>query len=149
MVKITTYSPEETHALGMKLGELLQAGNLCTLEGDLGAGKTTFTKGIGKGLGVSRNINSPTFTIVKEYQGRLPFVHMDAYRMEDTEEDLGFEEYFYGNGVTVVEWAQMIQEQLPAQRLDITIERQSDEVRVFYFMPKGEIYQDICKELEQ
>ena len=148
MVKITTYSPEETNALGVKLGLLLQPGNLCTLEGDLGAGKTTFTKGIGKGLGVSRNINSPTFTIVKEYQGRMPFVHMDAYRMENAKEDLGFDEYFYGDGVTVVEWPQMIVDQLPTERLEIVIERVSDKERIFYFVPKGTVYQEICKGLQ-
>ncbi len=148
MIKITTSSPEETYALGMKLGALLKSGNICTLTGDLGAGKTTFTRGLGKGLGVSRNINSPTFTIVKEYQGRMPFIHMDAYRLTDAEEDLGFAEYFYGEGVTVIEWPQKIAAQIPAERLEITIACESDTVRVFHLVPKGEVYQEICKELE-
>ena len=148
MIQIQTNHVEETHALGIKLGELLTAGSVCTLAGELGVGKTTFTKGIGKGLGVTKNMNSPTFTIVKEYKGRLPLIHMDVYRMEDAEEDLGFDEYFYGEGVTIIEWAQMIREQLPEQRLDITIKRISDEVRIFLFEPKGEKYVQLCEELK-
>ena len=81
----------------------------------MGAGKTTFTKGLAEGLGNHRNVNSPTFTIIKEYQGRLPLYHMDVYRVEDSFEDLGFEEYFKGGGVTVVEWAHLIEDQLPEE----------------------------------
>lgn len=149
MIQIQTNHMDETHALGIRLGELLTAGSVCTLEGDLGAGKTTFTKGIGEGLGVTKNINSPTFTIVKEYQGRLPLIHMDVYRMENAEEDLGFDEYFYGEGVTIIEWAQMIQDQLPEERLDITITRISDEARRFVFEPKGKKYVQLCEELKE
>lgn len=94
-----------------KLGSLLQPGDVLALEGDLGAGKTTFTKGLAKGLDIKRNVNSPTFTIIKEYHGRLPLYHMDVYRVEDSFEDLGFDEYFDGNGVTVVEWAHLVKEQ--------------------------------------
>src|SRR5690606_26779599 len=90
-------SREHTYAIANKLGSLLQQGDVLLLEGDLGAGKTTFTKGIAVGLDITRNVNSPTFTIIKEYEGRLPLYHMDVYRVEDSSEDLGIDEYFYGN----------------------------------------------------
>ncbi|WJE16184.1 tRNA (adenosine(37)-N6)-threonylcarbamoyltransferase complex ATPase subunit type 1 TsaE [Halobacillus sp. ACCC02827] len=140
-------SAEETQRLAERLGERLVPGDLLTLEGDLGAGKTTFTKGLGKGLGVTRNINSPTFTIMKEYQGRMPFYHMDVYRLEDSEEDLGFEEYFEGEGVTVVEWAQFIREYLPEERLDITIHYKDESTRSIKLDAKSEHFDAICKEI--
>ncbi len=101
-------SPEETQRLGAALGALLVAGDVVLLLGELGAGKTAFTQGVGAGLGVAGTINSPTFTIVKEYAGRLPLYHFDLYRIEEPEElfALGFEEYFGGEGVAVVEWAE-------------------------------------------
>ncbi|QAS52436.1 tRNA (adenosine(37)-N6)-threonylcarbamoyltransferase complex ATPase subunit type 1 TsaE [Halobacillus litoralis] len=142
-----SFSSDETKAFAEKLGERLQPGDLLTLEGDLGAGKTTFTKGLGKGLGVKRTINSPTFTIMKEYQGRFPFYHMDVYRLEDSDEDLGFEEYFEGSGVTVVEWAQFIKEFLPAERLDITINYKDDSTRLLTLQARSEHFEEICKEI--
>ncbi|MDN4075836.1 tRNA (adenosine(37)-N6)-threonylcarbamoyltransferase complex ATPase subunit type 1 TsaE [Fictibacillus terranigra] len=144
---VTTASPEETSELAEKLGTLLGPGDVLTLEGDLGAGKTTFTKGLAKGLDVKRVVNSPTFTIIKEYKGRLPFYHMDVYRLEDSDEDLGFEEYFEGEGVTVVEWAQFIDDRLPDDRLNIEIRRTGDEKRELKFQPAGERFITICKEL--
>ncbi|SDN50353.1 tRNA threonylcarbamoyladenosine biosynthesis protein TsaE [Fictibacillus solisalsi] len=146
---ISTTSPEETAELAEKLSTLLQAGDVLTLEGDLGAGKTTFTKGLAKGLGVKRVVNSPTFTIIKEYKGRVPFYHMDVYRLEDSDEDLGFEEYFEGEGVTVVEWAQFIADRLPEERLNIDIRRTGDETRELKFTPSGERFIKVCKELEK
>src|SRR6185312_15215479 len=95
-----TKGPEETHTFAKELGSLLKKEDVILLEGDLGAGKTTFTKGLAAGLGIKRNVNSPTFTIIKEYMGRLPLYHMDVYRVEDAFEDLGFDDYFYGDGVT-------------------------------------------------
>lgn len=145
--KIRTTSPEETSALAEKLGTLLDAGDVVTLEGDLGAGKTTFTKGLAKGLGVKRVVNSPTFTIIKEYKGRVPFYHMDVYRLEDSDEDLGFEEYFDGEGVTVVEWARFIADRLPEDRLNINISRTGDEDRELKLNPVGERFITLCKEL--
>ncbi|MFA9558499.1 tRNA (adenosine(37)-N6)-threonylcarbamoyltransferase complex ATPase subunit type 1 TsaE [Evansella sp. AB-rgal1] len=147
--KYITDSPEETAQFSQKLASFLPPGSLVTLEGDLGAGKTSFTKGLAKGLGVTRTVNSPTFTIIKEYEGEggLPFYHMDAYRLEDEFEDLGLEEYFEGNGVTVVEWPSMIQEQLPKQRLDIKISHAGGTVRKFEFTPHGDTYKSICKEI--
>jgi len=112
---------EETIALGNRLGLLLQPNMLLTLSGDLGAGKTTFTKGIGQGLGITKVINSPTFTILKQYQGRLNLSHFDAYRLEGQDDDLGFEEIFDSDDVCVVEWANFIEDILPVDRLTIEI----------------------------
>ncbi|WP_281658993.1 tRNA (adenosine(37)-N6)-threonylcarbamoyltransferase complex ATPase subunit type 1 TsaE [Halobacillus sp. Cin3] len=140
-------SVQETNDMAVRLGEKLTAGDVLTLEGDLGAGKTTFTKGLGKGLGVKRTINSPTFTIIKEYQGRVPFYHMDVYRLEDSDEDLGFDEYLDGGGVTVVEWAQFIEEYLPEERLEITIRYLDDTVRVFHFETASPRLEQVCKEI--
>lgn len=121
MEKIVLKNEQETIAFGQKLGSYLDAGDLITMEGDLGAGKTTMTKGIGKALGVTRVINSPTFNILKGYQGRIPLYHLDVYRLEGVSQELGFEEYYEGDGVCVVEWAQFIEEELPKERLEITI----------------------------
>ncbi len=139
-------SAEETKLIGERLASLLEAGDVLTLEGDLGAGKTTFTKGIAKGLGVKRTVNSPTFTIVKEYEGRLPLYHMDVYRLEDSDEDIGFDEYFNGNGVSVVEWAQFIEEYLPTDRLDIRIKYNGDS-RILEFLSNSSHFESIINEL--
>ncbi|PYZ92153.1 tRNA (adenosine(37)-N6)-threonylcarbamoyltransferase complex ATPase subunit type 1 TsaE [Salipaludibacillus keqinensis] len=143
----TSHSPDDTANLAERLGRLVKRGNVITLAGDLGAGKTTFTKALAKSVGVTRNVNSPTFTIMKEYEGFLPFYHMDAYRIEDEMEDLGLEEYFEGSGVTVVEWPAMILDQLPKDRLDITIQYTGEEERVFLFHAYGDHYLSLCKEL--
>lgn len=145
--KYHSKSPEESHELAKELGSRLGIGDVITLTGDLGAGKTTFTKGIAIGLGVKRNVNSPTFTIMKEYEGRLPFYHMDAYRIEDEFEDLGLDEYFHGDGVTVVEWPSMIEEQLPEHHLAIQIDYLGETERTFFFSPLGEHYIKMCEEL--
>ena len=146
-VEIMTHSAEETMAKSEALGKLMEGGEVLLLEGDLGAGKTTFTKGLAKGLEIKRNVNSPTFTIIKEYQGRLPLYHMDVYRLADSEEDLGFDDYFEGEGVTVVEWAHLIEEFLPSERLEIYIYHQGDDERKIVLTPKGKRYEAICKEL--
>lgn len=140
-------SPEETELLAKNLGELLKGGDVITLSGELGAGKTSFTKGIAKGLGITRTVNSPTFTIIKEYVGRLPLYHMDAYRIEDEWEDLGLDEYFHGEGVTVVEWPDMVADQLPENRLAITIVHTGENERRISFLPVGDNYKKMCEEL--
>lgn len=145
--KVNTSSPEETMALAERLGRLVWSGAVLTLEGNLGAGKTHFTKGLAKGLEVKRTVNSPTFTIIKEYKGRLPLYHMDVYRVCDGDEELGFDEYFYGEGVTVIEWASLIKEQLPSERLEIEITHQGEFGRKIIFTPKGEAYILLCQEL--
>ncbi|HHY21365.1 MAG TPA: tRNA (adenosine(37)-N6)-threonylcarbamoyltransferase complex ATPase subunit type 1 TsaE [Bacilli bacterium] len=143
--KVLSASPEETLDLGERLGKLLTGGTVITLEGDLGAGKTHFTKGIAKGLSIKRVVSSPTFTIIKEYMGRMPLYHIDAYRLEESEDDLGFDEYFYGEGVTVIEWASMIREQLPTEYLAITIQHDKG-ARLLTLTPRGERYDALCKE---
>ncbi|PAD21465.1 tRNA (adenosine(37)-N6)-threonylcarbamoyltransferase complex ATPase subunit type 1 TsaE [Terribacillus saccharophilus] len=139
---------EDTNSFGRKLAELLQPGDIITMEGDLGAGKTTLTKAIGAGLGVKRTINSPTFTIIKEYEGRLPLYHMDVYRLENSDEDIGFEEYFSGEGVSIVEWAQFIEDYLPKERLELTL-KHDGEARTILLQPIGERYEKLCKELAE
>lgn len=135
--KIETRSEDETIRLAEKLASLLKPGDVITLEGDLGAGKTTFTKGIARGLGVKRVVNSPTFTIVKEYSGELPLYHMDVYRLEDSDEDIGFSDYFDGDGISVVEWAQYIKDYLPGEYLNINISYVDEHKRLIKFQPKG------------
>jgi tRNA threonylcarbamoyladenosine biosynthesis protein TsaE len=121
-----TNSPDETRALGEKLGKEAKPGEVYTLTGDLGVGKTVFTQGMARGLGITESVCSPTFTIVQIYEeGRLPFYHLDVYRISDIEEmeEIGYEDYFYGNGVALVEWAELIEEILPQKRTAITIEK--------------------------
>lgn len=123
---IETWSPEETFALGEKLGREARAGEVYTLNGDLGVGKTVFTQGIAKGLGIDEPVNSPTFTIVQVYEeGRLPFYHFDVYRIGDVEEmeEIGYQDYFYGDGLCIIEWAQLIEEIIPENAKHITIEK--------------------------
>jgi tRNA threonylcarbamoyladenosine biosynthesis protein TsaE len=145
--EIKTTDPNETSQFAERLGRLLQPGDVIALEGDLGAGKTTFTKGLAKGLDVKKIVNSPTFTIIKEYRGRLPLYHMDVYRVADAFEDLGFDEYFEGEGVTVVEWAHLIEEQLPSELLTIFLYHEDQEKRKMVFVPKGKRYEQLCKEI--
>ncbi|MCC8152292.1 MAG: tRNA (adenosine(37)-N6)-threonylcarbamoyltransferase complex ATPase subunit type 1 TsaE [Lachnospiraceae bacterium] len=121
-----TFSAEETFTLGVKIGEVAQAGDVYTLVGDLGVGKTVFTQGVARGLGITEPVNSPTFTILQIYEeGRLPFYHFDVYRIGDPEEmdEIGYEDYFYGDGVTMIEWSNLIKELLPAHRCEIRIEK--------------------------
>ena len=138
---------EEMIALGRQLGQWLDAGDLVLLEGDLGAGKTTLTKGSGQGLGVTKVINSPTFTILKVYQGRVPLYHMDVYRLEGMHQELGFEEYYDGDGVCVVEWATFVAEELPLQRLEITITHETNG-RLVQMTAKGEHYEEIIEKVK-
>ncbi|RWR09317.1 tRNA (adenosine(37)-N6)-threonylcarbamoyltransferase complex ATPase subunit type 1 TsaE [Siminovitchia fortis] len=144
--ELISNNPEETWEIARRLGKLLKPEDLLLLEGDLGAGKTTFTKGLAFGLGIERNVNSPTYTIIKEYHGRIPLYHMDVYRLEDSFEDLGFDEYFYGDGVTVVEWAKFIEDQLPRDRLAIDIFHEAENQRRIVFKPFGTRYEALCEE---
>lgn len=123
---IETNSPEETFALGQKLGEQAKAGQIYILNGDLGVGKTVFTQGIARGLGITEAVSSPTFTIVQVYEeGRLPFYHFDVYRIGDIEEmeEIGYDDYFFGNGVCMIEWAELIEELIPENSIHVTIEK--------------------------
>lgn len=123
---IETNTPKETFEFGRRLGEAAKPGMVYTLIGDLGTGKTVFTQGLAKGLEISEPVNSPTFTIVQEYEeGRLPLYHFDVYRIGDVEEmeEIGYEDYFYGDGVCLIEWANLIEEILPEHYTEIKIEK--------------------------
>ena len=123
---IETFSPEETEELGIHFGKEAKPGTVCTLIGDLGVGKTVFTKGLAAGLGITEPVSSPTFTIVQVYEeGRLPFYHFDVYRIGDIEEmeEIGYDDYFFGNGICLIEWAELIEEILPDNVISITIEK--------------------------
>ena len=123
---IETRSAEETSQLGIEIGQKATKGQVYTLVGDLGVGKTVFTQGLAKGLAIEEPISSPTFTIVQVYdEGRLPFYHFDVYRIGDISEmdEIGFEDYVYGEGVSLIEWANLIEEILPEERIAITIEK--------------------------
>ncbi len=126
MEVIETFSAEETFAFGKKIGLAARPGEVYTLIGDLGVGKTVFTQGVAEGLGIEEPINSPTFTIVQIYEeGRMPFYHFDVYRIGDVEEmdEIGYEDCFYGEGVCLIEWANLIEEILPEHYTQITIEK--------------------------
>jgi len=143
--QLTTHSYEETEELGSKISNLLQAGDVIVLNGDLGVGKTTLTRGLARGLGIKRNVKSPTFTLIREYQdGRVPLYHMDAYRLESSpDEDLGFDEYFNGDGITIVEWPQFIKDEIPEEHISINIKRLSaDDDREIIFKLHGKKYAD-------
>ena len=123
---IETYSAGETFNLGRQIGEEAEPGQVYALLGDLGVGKTVLIQGVAKGLGIDEPVNSPTFTIVQVYEsGRLPFYHFDVYRIGDIEEmdEIGYEDYFYGNGVCFVEWANLVEEIMPKETIKITIEK--------------------------
>ena len=128
-------SEQEVVEYGIRLGREAHPGQVIALTGDLGAGKTTLTKAIARGLGISETVTSPTFTIVKEYRsGRLPLFHFDVYRIGDVEEmyELGYEEYFFGDGVCVIEWADLIEELIPEYALRISIAYgQNEEERIY------------------
>ena len=127
---IETRSPEETFALGEKLGREAKPGQIYTLNGDLGTGKTVFTQGFASGLGITEPVNSPTFTILQVYEeGRMPFYHFDVYRIGDVEEmdEIGYEDCFYGEGVCLIEWAELIEEILPEHVIAVTIEKDLEQ----------------------
>ena len=125
-----TFCAEETFELGRSLGEQAKPGDIYTLNGDLGVGKTVFSQGLAKGLGIAEPISSPTFTIVQVYEeGRLPFYHFDVYRIGDAEEmeEIGYQDYFYGNGVCLIEWADLIREILPEKVIPVLIEKDPEK----------------------
>lgn len=126
---IETVGEGETLALGERLGQKAEKGDIFLLEGDLGVGKTVLAKGVAAGLGITEPVTSPTFTIVHEYEGRLPLYHFDVYRIGDPDEmyDIGFEEYLYGEGVCLIEWPSMVEELLPEKAIRITIEKDPEK----------------------
>jgi len=120
-----TFSPQETEVIGEKMGKEAMPGQVYSLDGDLGVGKTVFTKGFARGLDITEHVTSPTFTIINEYMGRIPLYHFDVYRISCEEEmdDTGYEDYFYGEGVSLVEWATLIPNLMPKDAVHITIEK--------------------------
>ncbi|MHB1419519.1 MAG: tRNA (adenosine(37)-N6)-threonylcarbamoyltransferase complex ATPase subunit type 1 TsaE [Bacillota bacterium] len=152
-MQVETNGPKETKEIGKLVGELLPPGAVVTLNGDLGAGKTTFVQGLAKGVGVDELVTSPTFNLIHEYIGRLPLYHVDAYRLKDDEplEELGLDEYLYGTGVTVVEWAERIAAILPNDRLEINIQKGTDgspDYRQITIIHKGFAYERLVEELK-
>lgn len=148
--KIICTKEDETKEIGYKLGRLLKKGDVVCLTGDLGAGKTTLTKSMARGLEVEEDVTSPTFTIINEYDGRLPVYHFDVYRIVDIDEmyDIGYEEYFYGNGVCIVEWASQIKELIPKEHLWMEI-KLGEEInsREFYIKGTSKHFESIIEEL--
>ena len=143
--KIT--SRKETIDLGEKLGKLAFPNMLITMNGDLGAGKTTMTKGIAKGLDIDAIINSPTFTIMKIHEGRYTLYHLDVYRITNSNDDFELEEYFENDGVCVIEWAEQIKDLIPENRLDIIIKDLGDEERMIEIISNGKSYDEVLKQL--
>ena len=148
MQEFVTKDFNETISFGYKIGTLLEAGDVLLMAGDLGAGKTTFTKGIGKALGIKRTINSPTFTIVKEYSGTLDLYHLDLYRLDGLGNDFDLEEYFTKDGVVVCEWPNNVNEILPKEYLLIEIFRGEGDERIFKLTPYGDRYQKLVGDLD-
>ncbi|MCC6100073.1 MAG: tRNA (adenosine(37)-N6)-threonylcarbamoyltransferase complex ATPase subunit type 1 TsaE [Lactobacillus sp.] len=149
---ITVHSADQTMTIGEKLAAYLAPQDLILLDGDLGAGKTTLTKGLAKGLGITRPIKSPTFTIIREYQdGRIPLYHMDVYRLEEGGgDDLGLEEYFNGDGVNVVEWSKFVADELPDDYLRIIFRRddsKGDNVRTLTFEATGHRFEQLIDDI--
>ena len=142
--RVTTHSEEETVQIAQNLESEKFPNMIITLRGDLGSGKTVFTKGIAHGLGID-GITSPTFNIIKEYDGELPLYHMDVYRLEGNIDNIGLTDYFTKGGVVVIEWADMIKEYLPKDRLDIKIKIVDENTRVLIFTPHGEKYENLCE----
>ncbi len=150
MFSVITSSPEQTWRTGEMLGARLGAGDLVCLYGDLGAGKTSFSYGIALGLGVQdQYISSPTFTFVNEYKGRVPFYHIDLYRLKDPGEleSIGFEEYIDSDGVTVIEWAERAEDDLPVECLSVYLSYVNDHSREIGFLAEGERYEKLLEDL--
>jgi len=148
---LCTSDPEETIQLGQYIGEILQPGSIIGLCGELGTGKTHLIKGLARGLGVDERyyVTSPSFTIINEYPGRIPLNHLDLYRLDNTDqmEELGYEEYFYSEGVTVIEWAEKILPLLPESRLMVEISHLNENRRMFKITGRGHPYRDIVGEI--
>ena len=144
--KITTRDERETIQIAQNLESEKFENMVICLEGDLGSGKTIFAKGFAQALGIEENITSPTFTIIKEYlNGELPLYHMDVYRLDGKIEGTGIEDYFTKGGVVIIEWADMIRDYLPEERLDIKIKIVDEETRILTFIPHGQQYEEICE----
>ena len=144
--KITTYSEDETMELAENIESEKFPNMVICLEGDLGSGKTVFAKAFAKSLGIKDNITSPTFNIIKEYDGaEMRLFHMDVYRFADVKQDIGIPEYFTKKGVCIIEWSDLIEDILPKNRLDIRIKIIDENTRQFIIIPRGNKYEDLCE----
>lgn len=143
--KITTHNERETIELAQNFESEKFPNMIICLDGELGSGKTVFTKGIANALGIQESITSPTFTIIKEYEGELPLYHMDVYRLNGDVDGTGIEEYFTKGGVVVIEWADMIKDILPKERLEIKFRVAGENTRVLILKPYGQKYEDLCE----
>lgn len=143
--KVTTRNEKETIELAQNFESEKFPNMIICLDGELGSGKTIFTKGIANALGIEQNITSPTFTIIKEYEGELPLYHMDVYRLNGNIDGIGIEEYFTKGGVVVIEWAETIKDILPKERLDIKFKIVDENKRVLILKPYGKQYEDLCE----
>lgn len=146
-LEVCTENLNQTHELGEKIGRAAVRNMVFLLDGDLGAGKTTLTQGIARGLGVRRNVTSPTFTILKIYQGRMPLYHIDAYRLEGAVQDLGFDELMEDEGLTVIEWSQYVSYLVPEEYMKITITLLEEDSRRFVFEANGAQYEKLLEEI--
>ena len=143
--KFTSHSVDETLEIAQNIESDKFPGMVICLNGELGSGKTIFVKGFASGLGIQESITSPTFNIVKEYlDGEAPLYHMDVYRLEDSNEDIGFSDYFNKDGICIIEWAELIEDKLPEKRLDVVFKMIDENTRVLKFIPHGKEYEDIC-----
>ena len=149
-IDLTSHSPEQTQKIGVRIGELALPGDVFLLSGSLGAGKTCLTQGIAWGLNIKEYALSPTFVIVREMHGRLPLYHIDLYRLDNIDEieDLGLDDYLYGKGACVVEWAEKALSLLPDEHLLIQIDFLSDTERSLQFKPRGKRYQELLTQLK-
>ena len=144
--KITTYDEKETIELAQNIESEKFSNMVICLNGDLGSGKTVFSKAFASALGINETITSPTFNIVKEYySGEMPLFHMDVYRLDETNVEIDFEEYFHKKGISIIEWADMIQDELPKQRLEIDIKIAGENTRIIVIKPYGKKYEDLCE----
>jgi len=148
---IITKSPEETKNLGKEVSKLVKPGDILAFHGELGAGKTCFIQGISQGLKVKDYVTSPSFTIINEYQGKIPIYHFDLFRLNNAEEilELGYKEYFYGEGLTVIEWAEKIEQLLPKEYLKIEIKFKDRYQRTISFIPQGDRFNKFLEELNR
>ena len=145
-------SPSETIRIGKTIGSSLQAGDVVALMGELGAGKTQFIKGLAQGIGVGKSayVSSPSFTLINEYKGKIPFYHIDLYRLEEEKEaeELGLEEYFYGEGITAIEWADRIPSLLPGELLRVNIHYTGKQTRSIELVAKGKRYLNLLNQIQ-
>ena len=143
--RVTTKNEFDTIEIAQNFESEKFPNMIICLDGELGSGKTVFTKGIANALGIDETITSPTFTIIKEYQGELPLYHMDVYRLDGNTDGVGIEEYFTKNGVVVIEWSETIKDLLPTERLDIKFKVLDENRRLLIFQPHGRKYEELCE----